>query len=95
MRFSASSFWLRPRYPGLEAWVGFYVRDRNMGERSPTLDDLTIPNGWVVMPADEGGGTTPGTIDGGWPYIKHYPVLPVAIRERVMSENARALYNLQ
>ena len=72
------SFWLRPRYPGMEAWVGFYVRDNNMGGEPPTLDDLAIANGWVVMPADEGGGVTPGSVDGGWPYLKHYPILPVA-----------------
>jgi hypothetical protein len=70
------SFWINPRYPNMEAWVGVYARDRNLGGEPCTLDDMSIPNGWVSIPADEGGGTTPGSLDGGWPYLKHYKVLP-------------------
>lgn len=70
------SFWINPRYPNLEAWVGVYARDRNLGGEPCTLDDMSIANGWVNIPADEGGGVTPGSLDGGWPYLKHYKTLP-------------------
>lgn len=70
------SCWINPRYPGMEAYIGVYARDRNLGGEPCTLDDISIPNGFVNMPADEGGGITPGDVDGGWPYIKKLAQVP-------------------
>lgn len=66
---------IHPNYPGMEVFVGVYARDNLLGGEPCQIDDFDIPNGWIRLPDDEGGGVVPGSPHGGWPYIKRWPAM--------------------
>lgn len=65
------SFHIHPGYPNMEVYVGIYARSELLGGEPCEMDEANIRDGWVNVPADEGGGMVPGQY-GGWPYIKKW-----------------------
>lgn len=68
------SFHIHPGYPNMEVYVGVYARDELLGGEPAQMDDVDVVNGWLTVPADEGGGVVPGT-NGGWPYLKMWTTM--------------------
>jgi len=76
------SFRINLAYPNMEVYVGIYARKRGISDQEPCeLDGMNIKDGWVQVPADEGGGTVPGTQPhGDWPYIKKWTTMSQVAR---------------
>lgn len=67
------SFLIHPAHGNMQVFVGIKATHRGILDQDPAeLDGMNIRDGWVSVPADEGGGVTPGDTNGGWPYIKRW-----------------------